>query len=316
MNQILYVQDKRNSKPLDTKKVVLFFAISIILFGVILLGEGGYFVYQSKINQIVTPQTPHDAIEGVVPTILLTQTENNQVIIHVTSEVQISQIIYNWNTEASQTIEATGKTEIEETIDLPTGENVLNLSVIDINGQETKKQETFIVEQSKPVIELSVVGNNIKITVTSETDLSYVTYKWNTEEETKEDMFTYENKRKYEKSIEIPKGQNTLKIEAVDTNQNRTEKSQEIKGVTKAKTVVVAQKDYLDFTITGEENIKTVEFTFNGAKFIMNTDTFGETKVVHYRVKMIEGMNYLKIVSTTQSDAVDTTVWKYEYKTQ
>ena len=48
----------------------------------------------------------------------------------------------------------------------------------------------------------------------------------------------------------------------------------------------------------------------------MNTDTFGETKVVHYRVKMIEGMNYLKIVSTTQSDAVDTTVWKYEYKTQ
>ncbi len=48
----------------------------------------------------------------------------------------------------------------------------------------------------------------------------------------------------------------------------------------------------------------------------MNNTTYGETNFVQYKVKMIEGMNYLKITSTTQSDAVDVSVWKYEYKTQ
>ena len=65
-----------------------------------------------------------------------------------------------------------------------------------------------------------------------------------------------------------------------------------------------------------KENIKLVEFEFNGKKYIMNTDTFGETKTVHYKIEMIQGMNYLKIISTTQSNAVDTSVWKYEYKGQ
>ena len=49
MNQILQVQaNKKNSKPVDTKKVVLFFAVSIIIFGLIILGQGAYNVYLAK----------------------------------------------------------------------------------------------------------------------------------------------------------------------------------------------------------------------------------------------------------------------------
>ena len=33
-----------------------------------------------------------------------------------------------------------------------------------------------------------------------------------------------------------------------------------------------------------------------------------------YKVKMQNGWNYLKVISTTQSDAKDTSIWKYEYK--
>lgn len=321
MNQILQVQEnKRNSSPADTKKVVLFFAVCLIVFGLILLGQGAYNVYLAKANEKVNPQNPpttsgeQTPTEIVPPTITLTKTEENKLVIKVDSEVAISHIIYNWNNESAQTLEETGKTNIEEIIDIPTGENTFNISVIDSMGIETKEQEQFEIEVSKPVIELSVVGNDIKINITSEADLSYVTYKWNSETEKKEDMVTYEDRTKFEKLVEIPKGQNTLKIVAVDINGNQTEKSQDIKGVTKAKTKVVAKGKYLDFTITGEENIKKVEFEFNGKKYIMNTDTFGETKTVHYMVEMIQGMNYLKIVSTTQSDAVDTSVWKYEYK--
>lgn len=322
MNQILQVQEnKRKNSPTDTKKIVLFFAVCLIVFGLILLGQGAYNTYLTKANEKVTPQNPttggvQEPSEVIAPTITLTKTNENKLIINIESETAISHIIYNWNNESAQTLEETGKTNIEEIIDIPAGENTLNISVIDSNGNETKKQEQFIVETSKPIIELSVIGNDIKISVTSEVDLSYVTYKWNSETEKKENMTTYEDRTKFEKLVEIPKGQNTLKIVAVDINGNQTEKSQDIKGVTKAKTKVVAKGKYLDFTITGEENIKKVEFEFNGKKYIMNTDTFGETKTVHYKMEMIQGMNYLKIISTTQSDAVDTSVWKYEYKGQ
>ena len=323
MNQILQVQENRknNSNPIDTKKIVLFFAVCIIIFGLILLGQGVYSVYQIKINEKVTPSQPDtsgdtEVPEYLPPTITLTKTEDNKVIINVTSEIAISHIIYNWNNGTAETFDETGKTNIEEIIDIPVGENVLNISIIDSNGEETKKSETYIVEASKPIIELSVVGNDIKITVTSEVELSYVTYKWNSEEEKKQDMITFEDRTKFEKQFEIPKGQNTLKIVAVDINNNQTEKSQEIKGVTKAKTETIARGEYLYFTITAEENIKTVEFMFNAKTYLMNTDTFGETREVNYKVKMTEGWNYLKIISTTESGVQDTTLWKYEYNAQ
>lgn len=317
MNQILQVERNSGSRgTIDTKKIVLVFAVAIIVFGLILLGQGVYGVYQKAKNKKVT-QNPSGTIDEVfTPEITLTKTEDNKLIINVQSSSEISHIVYNWNNDASETLEESGKTNIEETIDIPSGENVLNLSVINSNGKEAKKQETFIVETTKPEISLSVVGNDIKISVTSKEELSYVTYRWNLETENKEDMLTYEDRTKFEKLVEIPKGHNTLKIVAVDKNNNSTEKSQEIKGVTKAKTKVVAKGEYLDFTVTGDENIKNVEFEFNGNKFIMNKDTFGNTTTVHYKVKMVQGWNYLKIISTTDSDAVDTTVWKYEYKTQ
>jgi hypothetical protein len=247
---------------------------------------------------------------------VLTKTEDNKVIINVESQTAISHIIYDWNNGTAQTLDETGKTNIEEIIDIPVGENTLNISIIDSNGEETKKSEKYIVEASKPIIELSVVGNNIKIAVTSEVELSYVTYKWNQDEEKKQNMNTFENRTKFEKQLEIPKGQNTLKIVAVDINNNQSEKSQEIKGVVKAKTTTIARGEYLHFIVKGEDDIKTVEFEFNGKKYLMNTETFGQTKTVNYKMKMISGWNYLKIISTTAGGAVDTTVWKYEYKPQ
>ena len=323
MNQILQVQEtRRNSNPVDTKKIVLFFAVCLIIFGLILLGQGAYTVYQNKQNEKVQPSTPPGSgsvqePEYIAPTVTLTKTEDNKLIINVDSQNAISHIIYNWNSDVSTTLDETGKTNIEEIIDIPVGENILNISVIDSNGIETKEQETFVIEQSKPVIELSVVGNNIKITVNSESELSYVTYKWNSETEVKDDMKTYENKSKFEKQLEIPKGQNTLKIVAVDKNENKTEKSQEIKGVAKLKNPTVnVEGEYIFFTFEAEENMKTVEFIFNGQNFLMNTDTFGTTKVVKYRVKMVNGWNYLKLIGTTESGVKNETVWKYEYKPQ
>ena len=46
----------------------------------------------------------------------------------------------------------------------------------------------------------------------------------------------------------------------------------------------------------------------------MNTDTFGETKTVHYKVKLEEASNHLKVTSETQSGGIDTFVWEEDIR--
>lgn len=313
MNQILQVKDtKKQLKPINAKKMLLILIIMAILAG---LGVGGYYIYINIMNgNIQLPiftQTPEDET-----TITLTKVDRNILTINVQSEIGISKVIYDVNSEKSHVIELSGETFIEETIEMPTGENVVYVSIVDINGEETTKEETFIVEAPKPVIDLSVVGNDIKIIVTSEVELAEITYKWNEEDEKKENMITYEDRMSFEKQLEIPIGQNTLTIVATDVDGAITEKTQAIKGVTKATTTTRVEGEYLHFTVVGKENIEKVEFQFNGQKYLMNKDTFGETKTVHYKVKLVEGMNYLTVISTTQSGGVDTTSYEKEYTQQ
>ena len=132
MNQILQVQENRKtSNPVDTKKIVLFFAVCIIIFGLFFVGQGAYVAYKNKQNEKVTPQeqepgTSVEEPEYLPPTITLTKTEDNKVVINIQSEIAISHIIYDWNSATAETLDETGKTNIEEIIDIPVGENVLN----------------------------------------------------------------------------------------------------------------------------------------------------------------------------------------------
>lgn len=310
MNQILQVKDTKQLKPIDSKKVLVFLIIILVILG---LCAGGYYVYENVNNgNIKLPIFV--GVPEETATINLTQTDRDNLIINVESEIGISNISYILNNEDVQIIDLSGETAIEKTIeDIPVGEYTISISVIDIEGKETAKQESFVVEAPKPVIELSVVGNDIKITVTSEVELSEITYKWNSENEKKENMITYEDRMKFEKQLNIPIGQNTLTIVAIDVDGGQTEKIQEIKGVTKATTTTKVEGEYLHFTVTGKENIEKVEFEFNGQKYLMNTETFGKTKIVHYKVKLVEGKNYLTVISTTQSGGIDTTSFEQEY---
>lgn len=313
MNQILQVKDpQKQLKPINAKKMLVVLLIIAILAG---LSAGGYYIYINVMNgNIQLPiftEVPEDKT-----TITLTKADRNKLVISVQSEIGISKLTYNVNSELTHVIEFAGEASIEETIEMPIGENVVYVSIVDINGEETAKEETFTVEAPKPVIDLSVVGNDIKITVTSEVELAEIRYKWNEEGEKKENMTTYEERMSFEKQLEIPIGQNTLTIVATDIDGAITEKTQAIKGVTKATTTTSVEGEYLHFTVVGKENIEKVEFEFNGQKYLMNTNTFGETKIVHYRVKLVEGMNYLTVTSETQSGGVDTTSYEKEYTKQ
>lgn len=309
MNQILFVQDKHKNNPEDTKKIVLFFAVTIIIFGFILLAQGIYGAYKNYQDDLLESN-----ISSEITQIQLSQTDDGNILITVESQNAISELIYNWNSDASQTISQNGKTTIQETITMPVGENTLTVKTIDINGKQTVKQETFTLNVDKPVINLSLIGDKIKVTVTSKVDLSYITYKWNSDNEEKIDMLTYEDKTTIEKEIDIPIGQNTLLVTAVDIYENKTEKSQAIKGVTKPKSKPVIQGDYIFFEVTADENIEKVEFSLNDKPYVINSDVIGESNTVKYRLKLNPGMNYLKITTTTVSGIVGEDLWTYNYE--
>lgn len=309
MNQILFVQDKHKNNPEDTKKIVLFFAVTIIIFGFILLAQGIYGAYKNYQDDLLESN-----ISSEITQIQLSQTDDGNILITVESQNAISELIYNWNSDASQTISQNGKTTIQETITMPVGENTLTVKTIDINGKQTVKQETFTLNVDKPVINLSLIGDKIKVTVTSKVDLSYITYKWNSDNEEKIDMLTYEDKSTIEKEIDIPIGQNTLLVTAVDIYENKTEKSQAIKGVTKPKSEPVIQGDYIFFEVTADENIEKVEFSLNDKPYVINSDVIGESNTVKYRLKLNPGMNYLKITTTTVSGIVGEDLWTYNYE--
>ena len=310
MNQILFIQDKKGNNPEDTKKIVLFFAILIIIFGLILSGQGVYGVYKFNENKSIENK------EEKTTQIQLSQSNEGEVLITVESSTQITELIYNWNSDASETISGNGKTTIQQTITMPVGQNTLTVKTIDINGKQTVKQETFTLNVDKPKINLSLVGSNIKISVNSNVDLSYITYRWNSDEEQRMDMTTYEDKTTFERELEIPIGTNTLHVTAVDIYNNTSEKSQEIKGVTKPQSKPVIQGEHIYFEVIADENITQVDFTFNGKNYTIKKeiiDKSGNSKKVVYRVKLEEGMNYLKIKTTTESGITSEDLWKYEY---
>lgn len=310
MNQILFTQDKRNSNSQDTKKIVLFFAVSLIIFGLVLFGQGVYGIVKKDSTQVNK--------DDETTTISLQQNNSGEVIINVNSQTIISELIYYWNSEASQTISGNGNTTMQQIITMPAGQNTLTVKTIDVNGKQKTETQTFKLDVDKPNISLSVIGNKIKIAVASKADLAYVTYKWNNEQEKKMDMTTFEDKAKFETEIEIPKGKNTLMITAVDIYENKSEKSQEINGISKPVIEPTINEPYITFTVTSEEDdIKTIEFVYNGKNYKITEDAIKKSqnaKKVSYKLTLEKGKNTLIVKATTQNGGTAQEGWTYEKK--
>lgn len=250
MNQILQTENKKNNGPIEITKVIKFFAIAIAIFAIILIGLGIYHLITQKREQ--TSEKP--VIDEQVPEVNINR-EEDDIKIEVTHNKPISKILYNWNQEEENTIEGNNQTSIIETITLPYGTNTLNITIIDINGTETKFQKEYVVEgNGKPIIELKLTTDNkIKITAHDISNIKDITYSWNNGEETKIEA-TAENLTVMEQEIEIPLGQNTLKVQATNQNNITTTKEIEVKGVKKPTLNFKKEGDYL--IIKAEDEVR------------------------------------------------------------
>ena len=300
MNQILSTEaPKSNNKvrggnraPADIEKILKFFAIGMIIFGIFMIGSGSYAMYQ---NSKFTGNSSK-------PTIYIEETSATAITIQVSHNKELSKVSYYWNNQEPIELECSGKKKVEQKVDLLTGKNTITIIAIDVNGLESKTQKQYEV-QGDISIEFQAEGNNIKIKAEGNEQLSYLTYRWDEEEETRVEI----NNMQAEESIEIPKGLHKLTVVVVYINNKTETKEQEIKGVTKPK-VEVTTDGSSNFIIkaSDEEGIKKVEFIINETdKNRLNLDQvlpIEERKTFEYSYPLHDGENKLEVRVYNESD--------------
>lgn len=298
MNQILSVENPNNNKKkrkskgnngtIEISKIAMFFAIALIIFGIAMIGSASYGMYKAKQDEENKPTKPEIIVEN-----LSKDTLNLKV---TTTKETINNVVYYWNDENEKTISGNTRKYIEEEIKIPAGENVLHVVATTISGQENVYEETF-TRESDISIQFEVSGNNIIVNLEGKEEISYITYRWDENEEKKIDINSTTSKQE----IETEKGLHTLTVVAVDKNNNTETKEQEINGVMKPElTVTTDGKDNFIIKATDEQGLKKVEFIINETeKYMLNLD--GRTEL-DYSYPLHDGENKIEVTVYNQND--------------
>lgn len=289
MNQILYVEKPKKGNSLEINSIVKIFTIVILILGIILIVKGTYGV----INGSTDAQGKNDIIVSI-------KEVNDKLELNIKHDKAIDKIVYSWNGEQEKTLQGKGQADLIEQIELPLGTNVLSLKIIDKNKKKFEyTKELFRAEKDTidPQIEFVVEGSKVKMVIKDETELSYIMYRWNEEDNTVVEP-REDSKKQIEEKITILKGENTLTIVAVDAAGNETIKQQTFRGVKKPKIETTQENDELVIKITDEENIKKIELNVNGEIFSTDPDETGVSinmKEVELRQKLVSGQNTITI---------------------
>ena len=302
MNQILLTDNDNNKKKSnkyrnsnntnDMRKIIMFFGIVILVFGLAIAGVYGYKAYNKNKGEEKTISKPQLALE---------ETEEEVKII-AKSEIGINKIIYTWNQEEPNEVEMNGRTSHEEKMDIPNGENTLKVKVIDQNGQENETSKNFVREgeTEKPIIETAIVENaRLKITATDETAMKYMTYRWNNEEDVKIDVEN-EADKVLETTIDVKRGKNTLTITAVDSFDNAETVEKTFNGVNKPIIEVTKNGNKLYMKMSHDMGFEKIEFSVNGKIYTYDENFSGydaTQKEIEYQFDLNEGENTVIIIA-------------------
>ena len=284
MNQILSTSNsERNKKggPIEINTIVKFFSIILIIFGVIMISTASYAIYKKSVDKNNIPTKPSITEE---------QKDDKTVLLKVTHDKAIDKIEYSWNEQESKIITGNGRKYIEQEIEIPGGTNKLHVSVTDIEGQEISNEQTY---ETEDIIKMEINNGKVKVSAEAETEISYMTYRWDEEQEEKVDI----NATTVEQEIEIPMGEHTLTVILVDENNETITKEQKVKGVVKPKVQVKLDENKENFliTITDDSGLDRVEFVINGEnKTIKANESQKEMKI---KLPLKDGQNIVEITA-------------------
>lgn len=265
MNQILETSnngEKNNKRFVDTKKIIIIFCAIIMTFAIIIIAVHTVKLYKQRAKE-------KEYKKAIKPEIQIEQIDGSSVKLMVKHEQGISAVSYNWNNKEIVNLPTEGKDYIETIILIPQEPiNTLKIKAVGTNGTTEEiarelKQEGDI---TKPKINLNV-QNDLVITATDETEIAYLTYKWNDEEEvviypTEEDI------KIIEQTIEIRRGKNKLVITASDAIGNIATVSKTFKGIKEPEIVMAIYGDLLRITAIHDKGFKKIIYTINDKEYV------------------------------------------------
>ncbi len=319
MNQILLTNNQNIKKKTsgnynknnsgDMRKIIIFFAIAILIFAVAIVGVYAYKMSKSDKDEKVIGK----------PEVSLEQIEN-EVKVVAEAEAGINKIVYVWNEDEPKEVEMNGRITHEEALEIPEGQNTLTVKVVDQNGKEIETSEEFYIEENteKPKIEINeALGNGkIKITATDENNwVKYITYKWNEEEEITIEA-EEENQTSIEIIIDVKRGKNTLTVTAIN-GLAKTETIEKIyEGVNNPVIEVTKNANVLYMKVTHDMGIEKIVYNINGQEYVYDENYSGydsEQKEIIYKTDLIPGENTVIINATSVEDTQATYKGKCNY---
>ena len=220
------------------------------VFGGCIIGSGSYALYKndnmqnnSSMSVMSKPIISVEKVEGDQSTILL----------KATSDVGIKTLVYQWNDGKTTTLSGNSGKYLEQKIQIPSGSNVLNITVTDEQGEESTYSKKYELNSN---IKLEATGNGkIKITYSGDTEISYLTYRWDDQDETKIDI----NSNTISQEIDTLNGKHKLTIVVVDVNNNTETKVQETNGVSIPTIDIKFNEDKTAYVINVKDDVELKE---------------------------------------------------------
>jgi hypothetical protein len=172
--------------------------------------------------------------------------------------------------------------------------------------EQNNEEQEPVVQEANIQINLTAVTNKIKASITGDNEISFITYKWDDGEETRQDI----NSVAGEIEIDIPEGQHTLTIIAVDTENNTKTKTQDVKGIKKPTLSVTRNEGKFTVKASDETGLDRIEFTLNGTGYLIRAQDQTERE---FSYSLVEGENNLEVTVYNTNGASETfsALWEF-----
>lgn len=315
MNQILMVENKKKSKskkiknnsgPIEIKNIVRFFAIVIIVFSLCIICHSSYAIYRdAKGNN--TENLPIINISRV----------NDTLIVDVQSNYIINKFKYNWQNSEQTSISEEMKSFQEEII-LPNGNNILTIILEDETGRAVTFSKEIIldgIDVIKPTVEIKQgQGATIRINAVDETKIEYLTYQIDDGEEIRIDKNNEDDKIIEYVVNDIPRGEHTIYVTAVDSFGNTETSESPIIVSSDRPTIKNISIDKETHKILIEasdvDGIQSIEVNLNGQVYNMNDVN---RKEAVFSLSLKDGKNTISIKLTNVNGLTAEGATEFDY---
>lgn len=225
MNQILYTGGKnKKSGTGNTQKIIIFFAIFIIVFAICAIVIGANLLNKVKNENPNTEQETNSVLEEQSKSDVKVEFESQvgAVKVIVTSNFTIENIVYWWDEEEATTEEVNEK-QYEVIIPSKQGAHTLTIEVTDENGYK-KTLSQLVIGDSSP--ELTIVTDGvsnyvIKVKDDEEVDKIVIVLNGETQE-------VKVNAKEFEYIVEIPQGDSVIDVTVYNSNKLYTNKKAKV----------------------------------------------------------------------------------------